>query len=92
MLKFIIGLFTNTVDFIKKHEKNISKAMKIAERAQHTFASALEDAELANEKLEKVIKEVNEQIAKLEAVLENTRSQKELNDKFKEKLLEFMNK
>lgn len=62
--------------YAKTHEKQINKAQKWIDSAQETFASAVEEAIISEKQFDEIIKDANEKIAELQAILNDAESKK----------------
>jgi ribosomal protein L16 Arg81 hydroxylase len=76
--------------FAKSHQKEIQKAQKMLQSAQHMFAQALEEAEIADRKLDAVIEDAKAKMFELQKTIDESIRSKEKNAKFKEKIQQFI--
>lgn len=76
--------------FAKGHTKQIAKAQKWIDNAQATFASAIEEAMIAEEKFNAVVADAEKKIAELQDVANDATARKEQTIKFKNKIQSFL--
>ncbi|KEK23959.1 hypothetical protein [Bacillus gaemokensis] len=76
--------------YAKAHSKEIAKAQKWIDSAQSSFATALEEAELSEKKVDAVIEEAQAKIAELENVIREAEAKKSQAVSFKNKINEFL--
>ena len=70
----------------KRYAKQIKIADKWIDGAQAQFANAIEESGIAEEKFDKVLKEIETEIAELQAQYNEIRVKKEDAQRFKEKI------
>ncbi|MDY7043675.1 hypothetical protein RVS70_05600 [Virgibacillus sp. M23] len=99
MLKtFLMAIFSKLA---KSHSKQINKAQKWIDNAQATFASAIQEAQIAEEKFDKIVEDAQQQIDKLrastqqeidklEATISDSNVRKEKTVNFKNKIENFI--
>ncbi|MED1125528.1 hypothetical protein [Bacillus atrophaeus] len=88
MLKTILlALFSK---FAKGHSKQIAKGQKWIDSAQATFASAVEEAELAEKKFDFVVSDAEKKIAELQSILDQSKEKKTQASNFKNKIQSFI--
>lgn len=75
--------------FAKGHAKEIKKAQKWIDNAQATFASAIEEAQTAEEKFDKVVADTEQKVSELQEVANDAMARKEEAIKFKNKIQTF---
>jgi phosphopantetheine adenylyltransferase len=76
--------------FAKGHAKQIAKAQKWIDNAQATFASAIEEAEIAERKFDEVVADAQAKMEELQKTLDETNARKEQAVKFKQKIQSFL--
>ncbi len=76
--------------YAKTHAKQIAKANSWLDSAQAQFASALEDASIAEKKIDSVVADAETKIAELQAVVDKANAHKEQAVKFKNKIQSFL--
>ena len=74
----------------KGHAKEINKAQKWIDSAQATFASAIEEAQIAEEKFDAVVTDAQSKINDLQKIVDETEAKKQQAVNFKKKINTFM--
>lgn len=72
--------------FVRKYEKQIKQANKWIDGAQAQFASAIEESEIAEKKFDEILKEIEEEMAELQATYLDIKSKKEDAERFKKNI------
>jgi predicted nucleic acid-binding Zn-ribbon protein len=74
----------------RANKDEITKAQNWIDKAQATFANAIEEALIAEEQFDKVVKDAKSKINELQSRLEDAETRKQQAVKFKEKVQSFL--